>query len=79
MSPSCICTGDDLETYTEENVLWHTGQPRNMRSDTNLKEHRFWEYIERVANGTSVPAGRKKAKRWDDQVRETISDHMFPF
>ena len=79
MSPSCICTGDDLETYTEENVIWHTGQPRNMRSDTNLKEHRFWEYIERVANGTSVPAGRKKAKRWDDQVRETISDHMFPF
>ena len=57
-------------------MLWHTGQPRNMRSDTNLK-HRFWELIKRVANGTTVPAGRKKAKRWDEQVRETIAEHMF--
>ena len=69
--------GDDLETYTESNNLWHTGRPRNLRDDTNVKEHRFWEYTQRVAAGTSVPAGRKGAKRWDEQVRETVQEHMF--
>jgi hypothetical protein len=69
--------GDDLETYTEANVLWHTGQPRNLRNDTDVRHHRFWEFCERVAAGTSVPPGRKHAKRWDAQVRETIEEHMF--
>ena len=75
---ACIpLAGDGLETYTEHNVMWHTGRPRNMRSDTNVKESRFWEFLERVAAGTSVPPGRNGAKRWDEQVRETVVDHMF--
>ena len=58
-------------------MLWHTGQPRKLRSDTNIREHRFWEYCQRVAAGTSVPLGRSKSKSWDIQVRKTISEHMF--
>ena len=69
--------GDDLETYTEDNLFWHTGRPRGLRNDTNVREHRFWEFMQRVAAGTSVPPGRTRAKRWDKQVRETIAEHMF--
>ena len=69
--------GDDLETYTEANELWHTGQPRNLREDTNVREHRFWEFTARVAAGTSVPPGLARACPWDAQVRDTIGAHMF--
>ena len=69
--------GTDMATYTEKNLFWHTGQGRNLRNDTNVKEHRFWEYMERVAAGTSIPDGTAKAKSWKDEVEDVIRNHMF--
>ena len=69
--------GTDLQTYTDLNMLWYTGNGRNMPSDTNVREHRFWEYMQRVAAGTSVPFQAAKAARWDDMVRHQVFNNMF--
>ena len=67
--------GDDIATYTEDNYFWHTGCPRNLRTDT-YRKHRFWEWCERVAAGTSAGADAKAAP-WDVRVRACVFENMF--
>jgi hypothetical protein len=70
--------GTDLRTFTTHNPFWYTGNPVDMRAGPNLKYGRPWEWIWRVAAGTSsghMAGGRMEA--WAHWVRRHIRDHMF--
>ena len=36
--------GNDLQTFTTHNALWHTGIPVDLRTAANLKRGRPWEW-----------------------------------
>ena len=63
--------GEDLQTYTTDNVLWHTGQPCNMRDPSQYKYRQPWVYNDRVAEGTSAPEGMKP-EGWEARVRHIL-------
>ena len=68
--------GTDLETYTESNPFWHTGNPVNMRNGP-LRTHRPWEWIWRVASGASAGHRTDTHECWTDWVERHIRHHMF--
>ena len=70
--------GTDLRTYTTHNPFWFTGNPVDMRAQANLKQGRPWEWIWRVADGSSsghLAGGRVEA--WAHWARRHMRDHMF--
>ena len=69
--------GTDLATHTEKNTLWHTGIPREMRDDSQVKLCRPWEYVTRVATSRSVGEGCAKAEWWHDVARHLVQESMF--
>ena len=76
--------GPDLETYTTHNTLWYTGTPVEMRTASNLKRGRPWEWIWRVAAGRSG-CMRKPSQDsygrwheiWSHWTERHIREHMF--
>ena len=72
--------GSNLRSPSDFNPFWHTGNPTNMRSG-NLKDARPWEWLWRVADGTSPGhhqlEGPRKLEAWDVWFRRHIKDHMF--
>jgi hypothetical protein len=74
--------GIDLETYTQQNSLWYTGNPINMRAAPNLKRGRPWQLIRAVGNGTSSCIKKSgnnasKLETWAQWASRHIRDHMF--
>ena len=69
--------GTDIQTYTQMNELWHTGHPRQMRDQTSVADCRPWEWVERIAAGTSCPPMMAKAERWQEVVKRAVTDHCF--
>jgi hypothetical protein len=77
--------GTDLETRTENNTMWYTGNPVNMRAAANMKYGRPFEWIWAVASGRSTCL--RKGSDQSDQNRHTetwatwatrhIREHMF--
>ena len=67
---------DDLTAHTDKNFFWHTGQGRKLRNDTD-PAHKFWEYVDRVAEGTSVPKGCAAPRTWRDTAEHQIKNNMF--
>ena len=65
-----------MATYTEKNDLWHTGVPRNLRDDTNVKECQPWEHVERVATSRSVGEGCAQPE-WYQKAVYKIVENMF--
>ena len=59
-----------LGTDLEDSPFWHmrTGQ---------LRSHRPWEWIWRVASGDSAGHGTDTRECWTDWVYRHIRDHMF--
>ena len=69
--------GTDLATYTEMNCLWHTGNARDLRNDTNIKQCQPWEYVQRVATACSVGQGCAKAEWWNEFLENMINEQVF--
>ena len=69
--------GTDLATLTEKNHLWHTGNPRKMRDDTNIKQCQPWEYVNQVAMARSIGEGCSQAEWWHVKVRHLVEECMF--
>jgi len=67
---------DDLSADSDLNYFWHTGQGRRLADDTH-PEHRFWDYVERVATGRSVPKGCATARSWRETAEHQIKENMF--
>ena len=67
----------DLTQHTEDNVFWHTGQPRNMRADASMRECRPWEWIRMVAEGRSRGKDMGTPEGWWAYTLRHIRDHMF--
>jgi len=77
--------GNDLQTFTTHNALWHTGIPVDLRTAANLKRGRPWEWIWRVARGLSsclqrpdrVDETRSATESWVLWIERHIRVHMF--
>ena len=69
--------GSDLATHTDLNMLHHTGQGRDLRDASSVKECRPWEWVWRVAEARSLGEECAKPEKWDDSVRRHVQEHMF--
>ena len=69
--------GTDLVTYSDANVFWHTGQPRDMRGSSDVKSCRPWEWIWLVAEGRSRGKDMSQPENWWTYTLRHIRDHMF--
>ena len=69
--------GTDLTIDDNSNPLFHTGGAPNTMTSTASLSHRPYEFIWKVARGTSAGAGRASIERWDIYVDRFINEHLW--
>ena len=70
--------GTDLVTVETRNSIYATGGAPETVNSTQTLVHRPWEFIWRVAEGTSVGVGRGgTGESWERIVDRFLSENLF--
>jgi hypothetical protein len=69
--------GTDLTIPSTTNHFWHTGTPHQSGPNSNLRDTRPWEWMWRVADGTSAGVRTTRRETWIHYFRRHVADHMF--
>ena len=69
--------GTDLTLDDPCNKLHVAGGAANMHASTNMQSHKPWEFLWKVANGTSSGEGRGTPEAWDKFVERVIRDELW--
>ena len=69
----------DLTAHTSHNPFWHTGKPRKLRGGACMQKCRPWEWVRRVAMGTSRGHMAARPEAAAEYARRMVTEHFFPY